>query len=684
MTTHAWWRELYYCCLGGNNLRSSLPFETEKFKMTTYSVSRALMAIGAKKIQGKNQCLKMKTYLVFSLLAILTVFQARASSHVAKSMQALRAIDVSNGSVFTNDSTVHLLDYYEPSQAGQGYGRGGGFFRWRQGITAADDGGRYVEPAVYGTNSGRWERMLNGAVPNVKMWGAIGNGQINEFEWDAFQNAVNACKYPWAGELLIPSGLYYLTNTVVFPSQLHIRGEGIGNNTVIFMPVGIGKDIFRTTHADNALKGGLYQTGQSYPLLRNQHGESVDFDHGLIFENMFVGYDDPSNEVLMTNSVLVVCMPGEAAIIRNIHTAHGAYGIRCLGVGGPGLKVQNVGVFWPTIAGIGIEPLVLTNGNKTGVYGGPVTLTSVSSDSFSNNKAPTASLLRVAGCQPAVSVYDFKAEGEFGAGVFYYNRPNGGFADFGSLRIVGGTYNGTANYGSPHDLVVLDTSSTESFKSTPAVSLEQLNLFGTRYLIRDNVASNHIDADITVYDGLAQSTAKLPLHYQGYDLGDSVLGKTSRLIIGQTAYSYLYATNSGWYRVMVPLPMGAVHLAGSLVVSGLGRESMRMEVDVTTGSGSPQINVTRAAKLTTGRPVVTQARAFYYWEPARNGYWAGVDIYVQNPITSAYREKEKRFIITHDLNGVEGFDSGIIQLLSPIRPASLPTNAVSTVVNTYR
>lgn len=137
---------------------------------------------------------------------------------------------------------------------------------------------------------------------------------------------------------------------------------------------------------------------------------------------------------------------------------------------------------------------------------------------------------------------------------------------------------------------------------------------------------------------------------------------------------------------MQPISLGPRHLAGKLVITAPGRESTELQIDVTPGFGSgPWINVTRST-YGAGNPVVTKARAFYFPASIFSGYWAFVDVYVGNPISSGYYvERERRITFAHDINGYEGFDSGQIQLLNPLLVSTnLPSGAVSTTVNTFR
>ena len=644
-------------------------------------------------IQNSNSVntgnLMKKQTLTITKLLLLTAFlwasrpQGHADVIVVPTISALRAVDVAS---LTNDTVALVIDYYtESEQVGNdgvlNRGRGGGHFRFRWntnylGISGSpqpsEDYGRWIAPNT--TTNGYWERMLQGEAPNVKMWGAMGNGIANQYEADRIQRAINACNAAWGGwwanELVFPAGVYVVTNTLVFPASLHLRGEG-RQWTRLVMPVGIEKDILRTANAHSALTGGAF-----------------DFDHNLNLEKLSVVFDGTQATRNTVNSCLVVCKPGEGNIVRDFDTKHGAIGIRCLGGGTPGLRLENVGVGYQAVAGISIEPVP----GSDYTYG-LAEFRNISGDYFyQDDFRSNTCLIRFTNALCNASISGLKAEGRFGGGVVQYQRPNAvsgwGIGAFGAVSIHNATLSG--DYGLGVDFLVL-----KGDQRTPSVTIDQVHLYGCRYLIRDEVSGRMVEADYNTYGAYAQDTARLPIHYESFTDGSTstfddgspeMANKGTRLIVGQTAYSYLYATNAGWYRVMQPISLGPRHLAGKLVITAPGRESTELQIDVTPGFGSgPWINVTRST-YGAGNPVVTKARAFYFPASIFSGYWAFVDVYVGNPISSGYYvERERRITFAHDINGYEGFDSGQIQLLNPLLVSTnLPSGAVSTTVNTFR
>jgi hypothetical protein len=586
-----------------------------------------------------------------------------ANPIVVPTINDLRAL---NPMAFTNNTVVLVNDYYTNNVQ---RGRGGGFFRWFTNSsnipnsgTIADDGGRYI-----GTTSapnGIWERMLQGETANVKMWGAKGDNTNDDYI--AIQNAINACEnQSWTAELLFPAGYYRVTNTLVFQSYLHIRGEGVGVNTEIHMPVGVHTNIFQTLYASMAIARTLNPT--------------FDFDQDLIFENLFIQFDGGDGTADTNNAALVVCQPGEAASIRNIWTSNGGYGIRCFGPGAPGLRIRDVMSYEPRVAAVSIEPLP---GNAY-ASGGPATsIIGLDGDSYYNSTVPTASLLFVSNCIVCVSLTDTKAEGGWGGGLVQYKWPDtnswtqGGA--FGQVNIRSCSYLNAA--GSGNDFVVLKGGGVR----TPSVSLSMIDFVnGGHSLINDQLTGRIVAAD-TDQSSANFSLARIPMLYES---ASYTAIPWSSLVVGQTALSYLYATNTGWYRVMGSIG-GSQQLSGKLVMTTLRGESTELQVDVNPwgGANAVWLNVTRAtANNATIPPVITQARAFFYWATGY-GYLCYLDVYVGNPVSSSQPWWLQRITFAHDINGYVSLD-GNNQLIGQAIPVSttLPSGTIASAsVNTYR
>jgi hypothetical protein len=591
--------------------------------------------------------------------------QNNATPIVVPTIAALRSLATDG---FTNDTIAYVIDYHEPSYFSY---RGGGHFRWRTprsritlccGNVATDDGGRFI--ACESNMNGFWERIFDGEAPNVKMWGAYGDGQHDDT--DAIQNALNGANSysdgvaQGVGEMFFPAGIYKISRTLVFATG--IRGETSGSS-IVMMPAGINADMFQSQNAYNAL-----------------HGGKVDWDHHLKFEDMkldFAGTDATRNR---SNSALVVCQPGEAHVIRNIHIKNGAIGIRCLGTGAPGLKLRDVTVMYAAVAGLCIESVPGTT-----MGGDPISVIGISGDQHYDDCAATASLILFKDVAISGSISQIKAEGDFGGGVVRYEYPTNrwGFSQMAAVSIDNSSYNAGGTYGGkfhPTDFVVLEG------PVSPSITLSGLHLFNVRNLIDDKVTGREVEADIDLFTGLAQQTVQLPLTYQSMGPAAGRHGENSRLVVGQTAISYLYATNTGWYRVMTPLGVGRLYISGRLTLSLPGHESTEIQVDVNPNNlSAPWLNVTRCP-AGVNQAIVTRARAFYYPDSKKGDYWGYVDIYVGNPVKNSKWPKLCRMTVALDINGYETFDAGQIELLGQILPvsATLPPGASNTVVNTYR
>jgi len=586
-----------------------------------------------------------------SILVSASLVKADVNPMVVSTIADLRTVNVSS---LTNDTVALVIDYYQPTvtvYGGPARGRGGGFFRWRTlsslsgSPTPADDGGRYISPNTNAASAGIWERLLQGETPNVKMWGAKGDASSNDYL--AIQKAVNACNFGWAMELLFPAGQYEVTNTIFFPGNLHIRGEASVNGSIVSMPVGIQKDIFCSINASNYLNDPSYQS-------------HVDYDHGLLIENLAIEYEGTETTWNTNNACLVVALPGEASIVRNISTGAGGYGIRCLGVGAPGLKVQNVSTMMHAIAGVSIE----------GGGGGPVSLMGVSGDQNAalNARCPNASLIRIDHCSPTLTVSDFKAEGNFGGGLIMYSYGDsalyyGPASSLGSLTVGGGTYIAGAQTQGPLDFIVLKG----DYGRTASLLISPVKLYGGpfRYLIRDEVSGRNVQAEVLQASGVFQTTARLPIAYESSST--SGVGR-SRLVIGQTAFYSLTTTNVGWYRILASLPSTTSYIGAKLTIWTLNYQYTEFHAEVNALASDAWINVVHSTKggASWYPAPVTKARAGY---SSTNSF---VDVYVDS-IPDNYFKGDNKIVFGLDINGAEGLDTGIVQLLTPTQPLANPS-----------
>jgi len=331
------------------------------------------------------------------------------------------------------------------------------------------------------------------------------------------------------------------------------------------------------------------------------------------------------------NTGLTIFAPGEAAIIRNLIIENGGYGIRVFGGGAPGVQISHVHASEDYVAGLSVEGY-LPNGTWVG-GASAMSLVSFSGDHHRPDSNATASLVRIYRTGVNCSVYDFKAEGSFGGGLFYYYRSaTTTNADWqvGTLTIHGGSWNcGDTT----SDFVVLNSDD----QTTASIFIEPMQLYAIRHLIRDDRFPRNIDPKMYTEVGtlgLYQSICRLPIQYE------SRAGVGTRFIVGNTALvSFLAPTTNAWYRVMggtTNFP-GTGHIDGRLVINSW-QHSSDVSVDVAPDvvSDGALINVIRATKNpSTGWPTaVTQVRAGGYWDPSVSGYRPFVDIYVDQTLGS--------------------------------------------------
>jgi hypothetical protein len=574
----------------------------------------------------------MKTLRLTLVIAVLTIIAARAFAidftynvtNVAE-LQSLNMTGVTN-------EIVDVLGYYAPGD------RGGGVFHWDPNASDTPDEGRIFEPSSWSGN-GRWVRDFAGESANIRMWGAVGNivpwsdpgGIYAHDDTTNIQNAINSFNGQPTdsrrmGLLLIPMGFYKVTAVMIFPSFLHISGEGPYNTQI----VSVGDtDVFRTSNTQSALTNG-----------------PVAWDQGLMFENLSI-INSSNNGT--AGSALEVCLPGEASVIRNVEFNGFGYGIRCFGIGAPGLRLENVSIFDSYIANIYFTGS-MTNGTVVGMAG-PVTLLAISGDHRRADSDATASFVKVDQCTPTISVYDFKAEGDYGGGIINYTKPaNAG--NIGSVTVYGGTYNaGGATY--PPDLVVLNSYTA----STAAVEINMVNLYFVNNLIRDNLTGRTILTHTLTWVGSDQTTCRQPIAYQGS------LWWT-RYVIGDTAYAYIEHPTTGWYRVM---KNQLNKLGGSLAINSIDDES-KVDVEDLPWDANIELNVPRTTRDdgVDAPPFVTAVRAGNYYDHFTNAWVAFLDIQVTRTNTDGYPQDDL-VTLAHPIEGHVD-QTGREELLSPIVP----------------
>src|SRR6185437_14379570 len=612
--------------------------------------------------------------LIITFLTAVGGFHVQAQSPiVVPTIAALRALDTTT---FANDAVAYVIDYYPLAASAH---RGGGHFRWITprsllGVSTADDGGRFIASSM--TTNGVWERVFDGSIPNVKMWGAYGDGIHDDTA--AIQNALNGVlSWTGAGEILFPAGNYMVTNTLVFnPTLTHVMGEG-PLNTFVTMKLGVSADIFWTWNAY------LFLTGEGTD-------PNVDMDHGLLFENIGLTFQDDGStnghpRRNMTNSGLVLGEPGEVSIIRNVHIMNGGIGIRALGGGAPGINLRDVRCYESAIAGVLIQPWpgAATEG------GGPITITGLSGDQNYGDTAATASLVVISNVDSLVSISSIKAESDWGGGLIHLYCGTGGSDNLSHVSVRECNYNAGAtedgHFYQP-DFLKIDPSSTFAAGFGPVVTIEQVKLNGVINLIDDKIGNRIVEADTQGWTGLDQLAANLPMTYQAATGGGGIPTNESpgsTLMIGETAITTFYPTNTGWYRIMVPFGDSINELSGRVsITSPYSKENIEMQVDCTDWQ-TPSLTVTRCKK---GMHVISQARAINYFDSTLGGEWNYLDVFVTNALPVTGTGKNNRLTVALDTAGVSPLNHVQAQLLAPVIKVSdtPPAGANVTTVNTYR
>jgi len=599
------------------------------------------------------------------LACLLTAYYAVGQDSML-SVRNIAALQTINAGTLGANSSVMVLGYHTPGD------RGGGLFQWQPNSGAPPDGGRYLLSSNPLSPAGRWERMLNGEPANVKMWGAKGNiaggfttpsnVAVANDDTLAIQNALNA--FPaygtsggfWTAELLFPAGFYKVTSTLVARANLFkIRGES-ARMTYLVMPLGIQKDIFRTTVADRAITAADGSAGYD----ENLRIEDITFSFAT--DNGGYSSQSPHNT---ENSGLVICNPLEGTTIRNVMTSGGGYGIRCFGGGaGAPAAFRDVVCSDAAIAGLSIEPV-------PGAFytSGHVSITGITGDQRFDDSRSNACLVRLVNFVGLALIQDLNAEAAYGGGVIQHKFPelSSGWsagAPMGLLTILnctanlgsGSSFNG---YLSGSDLLVL-----KGGERTASVTMQNINLYGG-YLIRDELTGRNVRPHDASATGLSQGCCRVPTSYEALSSGNYA---RSRLVVGDKAIYSFTPPQTGWYRVMEGFSIhGQWRIGGKLEVTS-SYDSSEFSVDVLTtgGSDAAAIDVIRSVKDGSFPPSVTKARAGVYTDAQSNPY-GFVDIFVERlpfdlnaqPITLAYSIFDARNLIV---------SAGSTPLLAPTTP----------------
>jgi len=535
---------------------------------------------------------------------------------------------------------VYVLGYYSQGD------RGGGMFEWDPNASATPDEGLYVATNGWTSGNGRWVRQLNGEVPNVKMWGAMGNigggvitlTQVSNAHDDTtnIQNAINAVAGgvtaggAWLSqELLVPAGWYRITDTLRFNPFLKLRGENVRFSHIV-MQWGVNKDILHTLGVDLAL--AAHDGGDHYDGI--DRIEDLDFD--------FAPNSDDSDNLWrgtgqnLTNAAIVICGPEEGSLIRNVSTSSGGYGILLFGNGGVDTPFRDVTFSDCAIAGLCVVPQPGGSGNVV-----QVTITGISGDHRRDESRSNACLVKFVNYEGPAYIEGINTEGLYGGGIVHADFPAGAeFYDLGNITIKNGYLNSGNSYGNfdaPHAFVVLGNSGIR----TIALTMENIHTFNCTNLIRDELSRRDVPPPDATSTALSQGVVRLPLSYEGYNNGITegdgfTEGRWSRLVVGgQEIYSFVPSATNAWYRIMTGI--GKPFVSGEATITSFG-ESSEFSVNALANSdaNAVELNVTRTMKANSFPylPCVTKVRAGGYSD-GMNVY-AFTDIFVAQPLTINY------------------------------------------------
>ena len=331
------------------------------------------------------------------------------------SISGLKSLNITNALA---DSRVYVKSYYDDYSD---RGLGGGEFYWASSSSVTEDGGRYIIPAS-NPAYGRWERLLNGAIPNAQMFGAKGTATFNSNrvftsnspdDTLAIKRALSGCRYGWSSQLYFPAGRYKVTDTLLWDAQqTHLFGDGCVNGTAITMDTGIEKDLLQSfgsqaidLHNNDpkiSTDPFVLQGTNDIPKLSR-----IDFGYAGAYHRNSVTSDSPFQNI--THSCISITLPGETNAIDGISTDGGKYGIRIQGPQGPGLRLSNSSINAAGEACISLEGIVAkhpfpTWGLYTGSSAGTLTCDNCSTDYRGTNVSGFSYIKVHRGAAPMVSI----------------------------------------------------------------------------------------------------------------------------------------------------------------------------------------------------------------------------------------------------------------------------------------
>ena len=620
-------------------------------------------------------------------------------------VQDLVNLDVTN---IPDNTMVHVRSYYE-DYADRGLG--GGHFYWKAGAGDAVDSGRYFK--ANNSINGRWERLLNGADPNVMMWGAKGTAQRNNSigyvflpnQFDdtlAINRALSGARYGWASRLYFPATTYRITDSLLWSAQqTFLYGDGCINGTFLMMDTGIEKDFlvsygYKALEAHNDNPSALtdpydHQLTNDIPKI-----EKIAFYYGGSYHRDLYSSSYPLQN--NTNSVITFTLPGETNLINEIWTEGGRYGIRVIGPQGPGLRLTNSTINSQGEAAISLEGPVFKHPYPnwpwyTGSGPGMATLDNCSTDYRGTNVTGYSWVKVHNGASPNITIKDLKVEGMYPSGIVNYQRIDGN--SFGAITINGLNWNMTELAGDrfpiiyPNTVVSISPSPLNSgADGSTYVNLQNMVLFNVNEVIRDYILRNDTGAPYIVYPtvgragGLNQYQAQhLPVTHYGlrsharHDSGVKEWNykDTSYVLNNQPdelMVSFQPKFNSGWYRVIEGNLSSNDILNYNVSISNFYEIH---KLNIFSDNASASADIRSVSATTANQNVVTRARLYKSSVPIDgngNAYPSFLDIFVENSLLETalalYPESQSIRVHLERMNSPHGNYSNATNLLVPI------------------
>lgn len=435
------------------------------------------------------------------------------------SIKALRNLNVSG---IDDNSKVHVKSYYDDSETfvtqfgNMSRDEGGGHFYWNANATNRDDSGRFIASNYAVT--GRWERILEGGISNVHMWGAKGDAYVqnNAISGDyligsddtiPIQNALSANGFGWGGTLRFPARNYKVTDTLYwYTQQTQLIGDGTTNSSAILMKENINKDIIITNAVSGILAWNANPTNP--PISYSSYGADIPKIKDLSIcyvGNAYLRGPDINgiaysgiNAINTGNSILTLAAVGEANLIQGCFFAGGKYAIRVL-AGSPGLRAYGCTIAAVGEASVSMEGFPTQTSGATGwsaileAGAGMLSLIDCSCDYNGLNSGEGGFSFVKAHNNSIANIYikNLKLEGDYPGGVVNYIKPSGSEGNLSHIDINGLHWNGTTQNHAIDQTVVVISGQDSSVRNTVNTSLSNLYIQSVPNLIKDYILKDN-------------------------------------------------------------------------------------------------------------------------------------------------------------------------------------------------